>query len=217
MLSPSVVSPSSTPAGAPPRTLGFWSALSANLLNMIGIGPFITIPLALSALAGPSVLTGWLAGAFLCLCDGLVWAELGAAIPRSGGPYHYLREAYGRERWGRLFGFLYLWQTLLTAPLSVGSAAVGCLQYLAFLLPGLGHARLTAMAMALCAFNTLLLYRKVRSVQVLSLLVSAVVIGACVWIIFSGVLHFDVGIAADFLHARRLRRTASGWAWAQWH
>ncbi|PPT52450.1 APC family permease [Xanthomonas arboricola] len=201
LTAPSVV-PANPPASAPPRTLGFWSALSANLLNMIGIGPFITIPLALSALAGPAVLAGWVAGALLCLCDGLVWAELGAAIPRSGGPYHYLREAYGRERWGRLFGFLYLWQTLLTAPLSVGSAAVGCVQYLAFLLPGLGHTQLTAVAMALCAFNTLLLYRKVRSVQLLSLLVSAVVIGACVWIIVSGVLHFDVGIASAFLHAR---------------
>ncbi|MDV2452058.1 APC family permease [Xanthomonas hortorum] len=202
MLTAPTVLPANPQASAPPRTLGFWSALSANLLNMIGIGPFITIPLALSALAGPMVLAGWVAGALLCLCDGLVWAELGAAIPRSGGPYHYLREAYGRERWGRLFGFLYLWQTLLTAPLSVGSAAVGCVQYLAFLMPGLGHTQLTAIAMALCAFNTLLLYRKVRSVQVLSLLVSGVVIGACVWIILSGVLHFDFGIASAFLHAR---------------
>ncbi len=100
----------------PPRAIGFWGGLSANVLNMIGIGPFVTIPLALSALAGPGVLLGWIAGAFLCLCDGMVWAELGSTIPESGGPYHYLREAYGRERMGRLFGFLYLWQTLLTAP-----------------------------------------------------------------------------------------------------
>ncbi|MFT4198930.1 MAG: APC family permease [Pseudoxanthomonas sp.] len=201
-LTPTTTAPrAATDSAAPPRTLGFWSALSANLLNMIGIGPFITIPLALSALAGPAVLLGWIAGALLCLCDGLVWAELGSAIPRSGGPYHYLREAYGRERCGRLFGFLYLWQTLLTAPLSVGSAAVGCVQYLAFLMPGLGHVQLTAIAMALCLFNTALLYREVRSVQRLSLGVSAVVLAACAWIILSGALHFDTRLAMDFLHA----------------
>lgn len=201
-LTPSTTASPAADTAGPPRTLGFWSALSANLLNMIGIGPFITIPLALSALAGPAVLLGWIAGALLCLCDGLVWAELGSAIPRSGGPYHYLREAYGRERCGRLFGFLYLWQTLLTAPLSVGAAAVGCAQYLAFLMPGLGHFQLTAIAMALCLFNTMLLYREVRSVQLLSLLVSAVVLAACVWIILSGVLHFDTALAMDFLRAR---------------
>ncbi|WP_045729125.1 APC family permease [Xanthomonas sp. GPE 39] len=199
---PITTSSSSSAQDAPLRALGFWSALSANLLNMIGIGPFITIPLALSALAGPSVLLGWLVGALLCLCDGLVWAELGAAIPRSGGPYHYLREAYGRERAGRLFGFLYLWQTLLTAPLSVAAAAVGCAQYLAFLVPGLSHAALSAIAMALCLCNTALLYRQVRSVQVLSLLVSAVVIAACLWIVLSGALHFDPALMRDFLHAR---------------
>ncbi|KAB7772204.1 APC family permease [Xanthomonas maliensis] len=203
MLTPAATSLAATSQPtAPPRTLGFWSALSANLLNMIGIGPFITIPLALSALAGPAVLLGWLAGALLCLCDGLVWAELGSAIPRSGGPYHYLREAYGRERWGRLFGFLYLWQTLLTAPLSVASAAVGCAQYLAFLLPGLQQGHRIVMAMALCLFNTALLYRRVRSVQMLSVAISAVVLAACAWIVLSGLLHFDMRTAGDFLHAR---------------
>ncbi len=202
LAAPVASSPSAADQGAPPRTLGFWSALSANLLNMIGIGPFITIPLALSALAGPAVLLGWVVGALLCLCDGLVWAELGSAIPRSGGPYHYLREAYGRDRAGRLFGFLYLWQTLLTAPLSVAAAAVGCAQYLAYLMPGLSHTALTGIARALCLFNTALLYRQVRSVQLLSLLVSAMVIAACVWIVLSGALHFDMALAREFLQAR---------------
>src|ERR1700743_2030038 len=77
----------------PPRAIGFWGGLSANVLNMIGIGPFVTIPLALSALAGPGVLLGWIAGAVLCLCGGMVWGELGSTIPEPGGPYHYLREA----------------------------------------------------------------------------------------------------------------------------
>ncbi|MBE1161851.1 APC family permease [Dyella acidiphila] len=191
----------SATASAPPRALGFWGGLSANLLNMIGVGPFITIPLALSALAGPMVLVGWLAGALLCLCDGMVWAELGSAIPESGGPYHYLRTAYGSEGAGRLFGFLYLWQTVLTAPLSIGSAAVGFAQYLAFLLPGLDHRGQVITAALLCLVNTALLYRKVDSVQRLSLLVTVVVIGACLWIVLSGLLHFDMHRFAGFMHA----------------
>ena len=186
---------------SPPRAMGFWGGLSANLLNMIGVGPFITIPLALSALAGPMVLVGWLAGALLCLCDGMVWAELGSTIPESGGPYHYLRTAYGSERAGRLFGFLYLWQTVLTAPLSIGSAAVGFAQYLAFLIPGLDHRGQVIAAALLCVFNTALLYRKVDSVQRLSLLVTVVVIGACLWIVSSGLLHFDAHRFAGFMHA----------------
>jgi amino acid transporter len=190
----------SNASAAPPRVMGFWGGLSANLLNMIGVGPFITIPLALSALAGPMVLVGWLAGALLCLCDGMVWAELGSAIPESGGPYHYLRTAYGSERLGRLFGFLYLWQTVLTAPLSIGSAAVGFAQYLAFLIPGLGHQGQMLAAVVLCLVNTALLYRRVDSVQRLSLLVSVVVIGACVWIVLSGLMHFDMHLAARFMH-----------------
>src|ERR1700754_5299446 len=141
-------------AVAPPRAIGFWGGLSANVLNMIGIGPFVTIPIALSALAGPSVLLGWIAGAFLCLCDGLVWAELGSVIPESGGPYHYVREAYGRDSYGKLFGFLYLWQTLLAAPLSIGSASVGFAQYLAFLVPSMAAWQQSAVAAALCLLNT---------------------------------------------------------------
>lgn len=184
--------------GVPPRAIGFWGGLSANVLNMIGIGPFVTIPLALSALAGPSVLLGWIAGAVLCLCDGLVWAELGSTIPESGGPYHYLREAYGRDKAGRLFGFLYLWQTLLTAPLSIGSAAVGFAQYAGFLIPSLGDTGRALIAAGLCLLNTAVLYRRVGQIQRLSVLVSVIVVAACAWIVFSGITHFDMAVARGF-------------------
>ncbi len=191
-----------TARNVPPRAIGFWGGLSANVLNMIGIGPFVTIPLALSALAGPGVLLGWIAGAVLCLCDGLVWAELGSTIPESGGPYHYLREAYGRERAGRLFGFLYLWQTLLTAPLSIASAAVGFAQYFGYLVPSLGEGGRVLLAAGLCLFNTAVLYRRIGEIQKLSMLVSAVVVVACAWVVASGIAHFDMRNAAHFLHAR---------------
>jgi amino acid transporter len=101
--------PSAPLDSKPVRAIGLWGGLSANVLNMVGIGPFITIPLALAAMGGPQALLGWLTGAVLCLCDGLVWAELGSAMPKSGGPYHYLQEGFGAARLGRMFSFLYLW------------------------------------------------------------------------------------------------------------
>jgi amino acid transporter len=187
------------PGTAPPRAIGLWGGLSANVLNMIGIGPFVTIPLALTALAGPAVLLGWIAGALLCLCDGLVWAELGSTVPESGGPYHYLREAFGRERAGRLFGFLYLWQTLLTAPLSIGSAAVGFAQYAGYLIPSLGTTGHVLLAAGLCLLNTAILYRKVGDIQRLSLVITVAIVAACAWVVFTGITHFDLATARHFM------------------
>lgn len=183
---------------APPRALNLWGGLSANILNMVGIGPFITIPLALTAMGGPQALLGWLLGAALCMCDGLVWAELGSALPRSGGPYHYLREAYGPNGFGKLFGFLFLWQSLLIGPLSIASGTVGFARYTTYLWPSLQPWHLAAIAAGLCLLNTALLYRDVRSIQRLSVAVSAIVIGSCIWIVASGALHFDARRAFDF-------------------
>lgn len=182
----------------PARLIGFSGALSANLLNMIGIGPFITIPLALAAMGGPQALLGWLLGALLCLCDGFVWAELGATLPRSGGPFHYLREAFGSAKLGRLFGFLYLWQTLLIGPMSIASGTVGFAHYATFLWPSLNGWGLAALAVGLCLLNTVLLYRDVGSIQRLSVAISVIVIGACLWIIASGVPSFSAARAFDF-------------------
>ncbi|OMJ33038.1 amino acid permease [Sphingomonas sp. Sph1(2015)] len=188
----------SAPVEATPRTLGLAGGLSANLLNMIGIGPFITIPLALSAMGGPQALIGWLLGALLCICDGMVWAELGSAVPRSGGPFHYLREAYGPARLGRLFGFLYLWQTMLIGPMSIASGTVGLAHYATFIWPSLTGWGIAAVAAAICLLNTGLLWRDVRSIERLSITVSVIVIAACLWIILSGALHFDAGRAFSF-------------------
>src|ERR1051326_8106601 len=88
------------------RGMGLWSATALNMIDMIGVGPFITMPLVLSAMGGPQAMLGWIAGALLAVCDGLVSAELGAALPASGGSYRYLREIYGPQKWGRLISFL---------------------------------------------------------------------------------------------------------------
>src|SRR5207302_5165045 len=84
------------------RGVGLVSATALNMIDMIGVGPFITIPLIVAAMGGPQAMLGWIFGAVLCICDGLVWAELGASMPGSGGSYRYLREIYGRDRLGRL-------------------------------------------------------------------------------------------------------------------
>jgi len=195
----------------PPRAVGFPGALSANVLNMIGVGPFITIPLALTAMGGPQAMLGWLLGAVLCVCDGLVWAELGSAMPRSGGPYHYLLQAFGPRSLGRLFSFIFLWQTLLIGPLSIASGAVGFAEYTTYLAPHLQHWQLAATAGAVCLLNTALLYRDVRIIQKISVLMTVIVIGAMLWIIVSGVMHFDARLAFDF-PSNAFAPTGSFWA-----
>jgi len=196
----SVKPPSASPnsPAAPVRAIGFWGGLSANLLNMIGIGPFITIPLMLSAMGGPQALLGWGLGAILCAFDGLVWAELGSALPHSGGTYHYLREAFGSAKLGRLFGFIFLWQSLLLGPLAIASAAVGSAAYTTFLFPHLHAGQLTAIAAVVCLVNTALLYRDVGSIERLSITVGALVVASLGWILVNGAVHFNAKLAFDF-------------------
>ncbi len=180
------------------RGMGFAGAMSTNILNMVGVGPFLTIPLALAAMGGPQAMLGWILGAILCLCDGLVWAELGSTLPRSGGPYHYLLQAFGPKSWGRLISFLLLWQSLLIGPISIASGAVGFGEYASFLIPSLRHGHLVLIAMALCLLNTALLYRNIRSISVVSIVITTAVLGTCCWIIVSGAIHFNSAIAFSF-------------------
>ena len=119
------------------RGIGLGSATALNMIDMIGVGPFITIPLIISAMGGPQAMLGWVLGAVLAICDGLVWAELGAAMPGSGGSYRYLKEIYGPQRLGRLVSFLFIWQLSFSAPLSIASGAIGLSQYAAFFWPRL--------------------------------------------------------------------------------
>ena len=121
------------------RGIGLTSAISLNMTDMIGVGPFITLPLIVSAMGGPQAMLGWIAGAIFALCDGLIWAELGAAMPGSGGSYHYLREIYGPMRLGKLISFLFIWQLSFSAPLSIASGSIGLAGYASYYWPGLEH------------------------------------------------------------------------------
>ena len=178
--------------------IGLWGAMSANVLNMIGVGPFLTIPLALAAMGGPQAMLGWLLGAFVSLCDGAVWSELGSAMPLDGGPYHYLLQAFGPRTYGRLFSFLFLWQAIVLGPISIAGGAVGFAQYAGYLLPHMHHVGTVALAAAVCLVNTALLYRNIRSISYMSIGTVVIVLGSTVWIIFAGMTHFHSAMAFDF-------------------
>jgi amino acid transporter len=185
-------------APAPAKAVGLWGALSTNVLNMVGIGPFLTIPLALAAMGGPQAMIGWILGAALSVCDGMVWAELGSAMPLEGGPYHYLLQGFGPRGWGRVFSFLFLWQSILLGPLSIASGAVGFADYTKFLIPSLHGGQLIAVAILVCVLNTFLVYRNIRSIARLSIIVAVVVFASMIWIVFAGATHFHPALAFDF-------------------
>ncbi len=106
------------------RGMGLGGAVSLNMLDMIGVGPFITLPLVVAAMHGPQAILGWVAGAGLAMCDGLVIAELGASMPKAGGSYEYLKQIYGPKGFGRLVSFLFIWQLTFSAPLSIASGCI---------------------------------------------------------------------------------------------
>jgi amino acid transporter len=189
------------------RRLGLLEATSANMLEMIGVGPFITIPLILTTMNGPQAMLGWLLGAIVAVCDGLVWAELGAAMPGTGGPYRYLSEAFGPKRLGRLMSFLFIWETVALAPLSIGAGAVGFAQYTRFLWPQMSWWEGKAVAIAVCALITILLYRDIQSVGKLSIVMWVIVIFTALAVTAAGVTHFQLSRVLDFPpHAFTLSR-----------
>jgi amino acid transporter len=191
-------------AGELDRGMGLWGAISTNLLNMVGVGPFITIPLALAAMGGPQAMLGWILGALLALCDGMVWAELGSLMPASGGSYKYLLEAFGRNGLGRLFAFLFLWQSLLIGPISIASGTVGFAEYATVFHP-LTVMQMKMIAVAVSLVNLGVLYRSIHSIGTLSIVVMIAVIATCLWIIVTGATHFHPALAFDLPpHAFRI-------------
>jgi len=203
------------------RGIGVGSATALNMIDMIGVGPFITIPLIVGAMGGPQAMLGWILGAIFAMCDGLVWAELGAAMPKSGGSYNYLREMYGPKRLGRLISFLFIWQLSFSAPLSIASGAIGLAGYAAYFWPGLEYqyadhlwelhipilgtlqlrwlmSGATFVAIAIVVIAMILLYRKITSIGWISKLLLTGVLLTMGWIIIAGFSHFDASRAFSF-------------------
>ena len=180
------------------RGMGLLQSTAVNMLEMIGIGPFITIGVILSAMGGPQAILGWFLGALFSVCDGMVYAELGAAMPGAGGSYIYFREAFNPRTWGHMFSFLFLWETIFVAPLAISAACVGFAEYSHYFSPGLSHTAVGVLAAAVCVFITLLLYRPIKTVGRLSVVMLAVVLTAMFWVIGSGLIHLNTKMAFDF-------------------
>src|SRR3984893_11441323 len=179
------------------RGLGLREAVALNMIDMIGIGPFVVSPLVIRAMGGPQALLAWTAGAVLALLDGFVWSELGAALPRAGGSYVFLREAYGPGRWGRLMSFLFIWQTMFQAPLVIASGSIGFAQYLTYLVP-LGPYQQKAVSGALVLLIVVLLYRRIGEIGRISLFLWVGVIATMLWLIVGGLTHFRPELAFTY-------------------
>lgn len=180
------------------RRFGLLEATALNMTNMIGIGPFITIPLLLSTLGGPQAMLGWLVALLITISDGMIWSELGAAMPGSGGSYVYLREGYGRETFGRLMGFLFIWQFILSGPLEIASGYIGFTQYLGYLWPGITKGQSIVVITLLGLLNIVLLYRKITFIGKLTVSLWVGTILTALAVIVTGALHFDRRLAFDF-------------------
>ncbi len=194
------------------RGLSTVSALGLNVIDMVGVGPFVTLPLIVGVMGGPQAILGWLMGALLSVCDGLIWSELGTAYPEAGGSYAYLKHLYGERTWGRAFSFLYAWQLLISAPLSIASGCIGFSQYLSFFLPQASQpfaaaslagvpivlSGQTLLAMAACGVAMIVLYRSIFAIDRIVRWLGLVVGLTLVLIIVVGFGHFNAHRAFDF-------------------
>jgi len=180
------------------RRFGLLSATALNMTNMIGVGPFITIPLLMSALGGPQAMVGWVVALVIVICDGMVWSELGAAMPGSGGSFNYLREAFGKERYGRLMAFLFVWQFVLSGPLEIASGYIGFADYASYIWKGLTRPGVIALITAVGVINIILLYRRIHSIAKITVSLWIGTLVTVLAVIFTGAAHFDPRIAFDF-------------------
>jgi APA family basic amino acid/polyamine antiporter len=214
------------------RGIGPWQATALNITMIVGAGVFATIPLMLGTLPGPYAVLGWLAAGALILVDGLIWSELGATMPGSGGSYQYLLECYGRERWGRLFAFLFIWQFLLSGPLELGSGLVALSQFSASLSPefhqfdedwtwkwvlwedqevamSFGPARLIGFLVGVGIVG--LLYRNITTLGRLTVTIWLGVLATIAWILVEGWIHFDAARAFAFSGPAAAWPAGFGW------
>lgn len=170
------------------RSLGIVQATAINMTDMVGIGPFITLPMVIGMMNGPYFLYAWLAGAFLSIVDAMVWSELGAAFPKAGGSYNFLKETYGEKSVGKLMSFLFVWQTMIQAPLVIASAAIGFAYYFSYLFP-LTPLLSRTMSGGVVILIIILLYRKTEDIGKISVVMGAAVILTLFLIIGGGIAH----------------------------
>jgi basic amino acid/polyamine antiporter, APA family len=183
-----------------PRRLGLLNAISINMSNMVGTGPFITVPAILATLGGPQSLMAWGVGALLAIADGLVFAELGASIPASGGSYIFLRECLGRQRWGHMMAWIFVWQFLFSGTLEIATSSIGMAEYTGFLWPQLltYHWGVKLLAAVITAVAMLALYRKIQDIARLMLVLWIGMLITAAWVIFTGMTQMNPKLLLDF-------------------
>lgn len=186
------------PSSDLPRGLGLVQATATNIISMVGVGPFLTIPFMVAAMNGPHVIYAWMAGLVLALADGLVYAQLGAALPGSGGGYLYMREAFKPFGLGGLMGFLFIFDTLLVAPLSVAGGAVGVSDYLQYFWTEMTPLQHNLLAAGICVVCTALLWRNIEGIGRLAVIMLAGVLVTIGWVILVGLFNFSPAQAFDF-------------------
>src|SRR5262249_4103063 len=177
------------------RRFGLLQATALNMSNMIGVGPFITIPLLMSALGGPQAMLGWIVALVIVIADGMVWSELGAAMPGSGGSYVYLREAYGRETLGRLMAFLFIWQFILSGPLEIASGYIGFARYAGYIWKGISQREMLLVVIVVGVLNIALLYRRITSIAKITVSLWIGTLLTTVAVIITGAIHFSAARA----------------------
>ncbi|EDY54605.1 MULTISPECIES: APC family permease [Streptomyces] len=191
------MSGSPPPSGGFVRRVGLFQATAINMSQMCGIGPFVTIPLMVAAFGGPQAVVGFVAGAILALADGLVWAELGAAMPGSGGSYVYLRQAF-QYRTGRLMPFLFVWTAMLFIPLIMSTGVVGFVQYLGYLAPDLGQTSGDLVGLGVIALVVILLWRGIEHIARITAVMWAVMITSVLLVILAAATDFSAHLAFTY-------------------
>jgi amino acid transporter len=180
------------------RGFGLLHATALNMSNMVGVGPFITIPLIIASMGGPQCMLGWLLGAILALCDGLVWSELAAAMPGTGGTYLYLREAFRKTQLGGILPFLFIWQFIFSGPLEIASGYIGFSQYVGYFWRSMGPNQTRLVSLAVGTLVILLLYRRINAVGRLTVVLWVGMLVTVLWVIVSGLLNFQPKVVFDF-------------------
>jgi APA family basic amino acid/polyamine antiporter len=180
------------------RGFGLLHAAALNMSNMVGVGPFITIPLIIASMGGPQCMLGWLLGALLAVCDGLVWSELAAALPGTGGTYYYLREIFRKTSLGGILPFLFIWQFIFSGPLEIASGYIGFAQYVGYFWRGMGPVATRLVAISVGVLVTALLYRRITAIGKLTVVLWLGMLVTVLWIIASGLVNFKPAVVFDF-------------------
>jgi amino acid transporter len=179
------------------RSVRLPTAIAINMTQMCGIGPFITIPLMVAAFGGPQAILGWIVGALLALSDGLIWAELGAAMPGAGGTYIYLREAF-QYRTGRLMPFIFTWTAVLFIPLIMSTGVIGLVQYLGYLWPNMSWLEIHLVSLVVVGVVLFALYRRIESIGILTNVLFVIMLVSIGAVIVASFTHFNPALAFTY-------------------